>query len=138
MGCIISFFECARKQLLGQLRIKCRNLMGKDKVMELIEKFIDLGRIGKLIKGIAMMIARRRARLGLAKGRGLVLQRLVTSSSTVVRPSNGEVGSRVALRFWGGRMAAKFHPSTPISSHKSPKVLGSLRNPGIHQQKMVR
>jgi small subunit ribosomal protein S3 len=59
MGCIITFFECARKQLLGQLRIKCRNLMGKDKVMELIEKFIDLGRIGKLIKGIEMMIARR-------------------------------------------------------------------------------
>jgi small subunit ribosomal protein S3 len=50
------FFEYAREQLLGQLRIKCRNLMGKDKVMELIEKFIDLGRIGKLIKGIEMMI----------------------------------------------------------------------------------
>ncbi|XBI46867.1 hypothetical protein VPH35_110985 [Triticum aestivum] len=46
----------ARKQLLAQFRIKCRNLMGKDKVMELIEKFIDLGRIGKLIKGIEMMI----------------------------------------------------------------------------------
>ena len=30
--------------------------MGKDKVMELIEKFIDLGRIGELIKGIEMMI----------------------------------------------------------------------------------
>jgi len=50
------FFEDAREQLLGQLRIKCRNLMGKDKVMELIEKFIGLGRIGKLIKGIEMMI----------------------------------------------------------------------------------
>nr|ABA99235.1 Mitochondrial ribosomal protein S3, putative, expressed [Oryza sativa Japonica Group] len=50
------FFEYAREQLLGQLRIKCRNLMGKDKVMELIEKFIYLGRIGKLIKGIEMMI----------------------------------------------------------------------------------
>ena len=50
------FFEYAREQLLGQLRIKCRNLMGKDKVMELIEKFIDLGRRGKLIKGIEMMI----------------------------------------------------------------------------------
>nr|ULQ69241.1 ribosomal protein S3 [Ecdeiocolea monostachya] len=48
------FFEW--EQLRGQLRIKCRNLMGKDKVMELIEKFIDLGRIGKLIKGIEMMI----------------------------------------------------------------------------------
>ncbi|KAJ1255303.1 hypothetical protein BS78_K265100 [Paspalum vaginatum] len=48
------FLEYAR--LLGQLRIKCRNLMGKDKVMELIEKFIGLGRIGKLIKGIEMMI----------------------------------------------------------------------------------
>jgi small subunit ribosomal protein S3 len=50
------FFEYAREQLLGQLRIKCRNLMGKDKVMELIEKFIDLSRLGKLIKGIEMMI----------------------------------------------------------------------------------
>nr|QSV10449.1 ribosomal protein S3 [Prunus avium] len=50
------FFEDAREQLLGQLRIKCWNLMGKDKVMELIEKFIDLGRIGELIRGIEMMI----------------------------------------------------------------------------------
>ena len=30
--------------------------MGKDKVMELIGKFIDLGRVGKLVKGIDMMI----------------------------------------------------------------------------------
>nr|AUD57061.1 ribosomal protein S3 [Amphidasya ambigua] len=51
------FFEDAREQLLGKLRIKCWNLMGKeDKVMELIEKFIDLGRIGELLKGIEMMI----------------------------------------------------------------------------------
>jgi small subunit ribosomal protein S3 len=50
------FFENAREQLLGQLRRKCWNLMAKDKVMELIEKFIDLGRIGELIKGIEMMI----------------------------------------------------------------------------------
>nr|WRK83623.1 ribosomal protein S3 [Elaeis guineensis]WRY69236.1 ribosomal protein S3 [Elaeis guineensis] len=50
------FFEYAREQLLGQLRIKCWNLMGKEKVMELIEKFIDLGGIGELIKGIEMMI----------------------------------------------------------------------------------
>nr|YP_010883789.1 ribosomal protein S3 [Pandanus odorifer]WIW39634.1 ribosomal protein S3 [Pandanus odorifer] len=50
------FLEYAREQLLGQLRIKCWNLMGKDKVMELIEKFISLGGIGELIKGIEMMI----------------------------------------------------------------------------------
>ncbi|KAH0744417.1 hypothetical protein KY290_032410 [Solanum tuberosum] len=50
------FFEDAREQLLGQLRRKCWNLMGKDKVMELIEKFIDLNRIGELIRGIEMMI----------------------------------------------------------------------------------
>jgi len=50
------FFEDAREQLLDQLRIKCWNLMGKDKVMELIEKFIDLGGIVELIKGIEMMI----------------------------------------------------------------------------------
>lgn len=50
------FFEDAREQLLGQLRIKCWNLLGKDKVMELIDKFIDLGGIGELIKGIEMMI----------------------------------------------------------------------------------
>nr|QTI91141.2 ribosomal protein S3 [Scutellaria tsinyunensis] len=50
------FFENAREQLLGQCWRKCWNLMAKDKVMELIEKFIDLGRIGELIKGIEMMI----------------------------------------------------------------------------------
>jgi len=50
------FLAYARQQLLAHLRIKCRTLMGKDKVMELIEKLIDLGRIGKLIKGIEMMI----------------------------------------------------------------------------------
>lgn len=50
------FFKDAREQLLGQLRIKCWNLMGKDKVMKLIEKFIDLGGIRELIKGIEMMI----------------------------------------------------------------------------------
>lgn len=50
------FFEDAREQLLGQLRIQCWNLMGKEKVMELREKFIDLGGIGEWIKGIEMMI----------------------------------------------------------------------------------
>nr|KJB09739.1 hypothetical protein B456_001G161500 [Gossypium raimondii] len=52
------FFEDARERekLLGQLRIKCWNLMGKDKVMELIEKFINLGGIEELIKGIEMII----------------------------------------------------------------------------------
>lgn len=50
------FFKDAREQLLGQLIIKCWNLMGKDKVMKLIEKFIDLGGIRELIKGIEMMI----------------------------------------------------------------------------------
>nr|UJP67832.1 ribosomal protein S3 [Ipomoea biflora] len=55
------FSEDAREQLqlLGQLRRKYWNpmsLMSKDKVMELIENFIDLGRIGELIKGIEMMI----------------------------------------------------------------------------------
>nr|QDA22842.1 ribosomal protein S3 [Monotropa hypopitys] len=50
------FFEDAREQLLGQLRKKCWNLLGKDKFMEFIEKFIDLGGIGELIKGIEMMI----------------------------------------------------------------------------------
>nr|ULM64076.1 ribosomal protein S3 [Schisandra chinensis] len=50
------FIEDAREQLLGQLRIQLRNLMGKEKVMEFIDKFIDLGGIGELIKGIEMMI----------------------------------------------------------------------------------
>ncbi|CAH9118365.1 unnamed protein product [Cuscuta epithymum] len=55
------FSEDAREQLqlLGQLRRKYCNpmsLMSKDKVMELIDHFIDLGRIGELIKGIEMMI----------------------------------------------------------------------------------
>nr|WHE10399.1 ribosomal protein S3 [Elleanthus ampliflorus] len=50
------FLEYAREQLQGQLRIKCWNLMGQDKVIELIEKFIDLGGIGELKKRIEMMI----------------------------------------------------------------------------------
>nr|YP_010737545.1 ribosomal protein S3 [Zantedeschia aethiopica]WEQ71686.1 ribosomal protein S3 [Zantedeschia aethiopica] len=51
------FFEDAREQLLGQLSQKCWNLMGKDKALaKLIEKFIDLGGIGELNKGIEMMI----------------------------------------------------------------------------------
>ncbi|KAI3474570.1 hypothetical protein Pfo_029500 [Paulownia fortunei] len=52
------FFENAREQLqlLGQCWRKCWNLMAKDKVMELIDKLIDLGRIEELIKGIEMMI----------------------------------------------------------------------------------
>ena len=50
------FLEDAREQLLGQLRIKCWNLLGKDKVMELIDKFIELGGIGELIKGIEILI----------------------------------------------------------------------------------
>lgn len=50
------FFEDVREQLLGNLRKKCWNLLGKDKVMELIEKFIDLGGIGEFLKGIEMMI----------------------------------------------------------------------------------
>lgn len=50
------FFEDAREQLLGKLRKRFRNLMRKNKVMELIDKFIDLGGIGELKKGIEMMI----------------------------------------------------------------------------------
>nr|QYA18078.1 ribosomal protein S3 [Apium leptophyllum] len=50
------FFEDAREPLLGKLRKKCWNLMGKDRVMELIEKFIDLGGIREFIKGIEMML----------------------------------------------------------------------------------
>ena len=33
--------------------------MGKDKVMELIKKSVDLGRIGKLTKGLEMMLRNR-------------------------------------------------------------------------------
>lgn len=50
------FFEDARERFLSQLRIKCWNLMGKEKVMEWIEKFIDLGGIGEFLKGIEMII----------------------------------------------------------------------------------
>lgn len=50
------FLEYAREQLQGKLRIKCWNLMGQDKVRELIEKFIDLGGIGEFLKRIEMMI----------------------------------------------------------------------------------
>nr|YP_009306124.1 ribosomal protein S3 [Corchorus olitorius]AOO95961.1 ribosomal protein S3 [Corchorus olitorius] len=51
------FCENARKKLIEKLRKKCCNLMGsKDKVMELIEKFINLGGIEEVIKGIEMII----------------------------------------------------------------------------------
>ena len=46
----------AREQLLNQLRVKCWNLVGKDKIMELIEKLKNLGGIEELIKVIDMMI----------------------------------------------------------------------------------
>uniref|UniRef100_A0A3Q7J895 Uncharacterized protein n=1 Tax=Solanum lycopersicum TaxID=4081 RepID=A0A3Q7J895_SOLLC len=49
-------WSVAREELLGQLMRKCWNIMGKDKVMELKEKFIDLNRIGELIRRIEMMI----------------------------------------------------------------------------------
>nr|ARX11090.1 ribosomal protein S3 [Amphibolis griffithii] len=45
-----------REQLWSQLSPKCWNLMGKDKVMELIEKCRELGSTGELIKGMEMMI----------------------------------------------------------------------------------
>nr|YP_009731012.1 ribosomal protein S3 [Epirixanthes elongata]QBB73134.1 ribosomal protein S3 [Epirixanthes elongata] len=47
--------EDARERLIGQLRIKCWMVQ----VMELIDQFIDLGRIGELRKGIEMMISIR-------------------------------------------------------------------------------
>nr|WHE10402.1 ribosomal protein S3 [Goodyera pubescens] len=50
------FLEYAREQLQGQLRIKCWNLMGQDKVIEFLEKFIDLGGIGEFLNRIEMMI----------------------------------------------------------------------------------
>nr|ACZ95686.1 ribosomal protein S3 [Zamia furfuracea] len=45
-----------REQLLGKFRRRLRNLLGKEKVIKLMEKLIDLGGIGELIKGIGMMI----------------------------------------------------------------------------------
>ncbi|CAN6447154.1 unnamed protein product [Victoria cruziana] len=42
VGVSNNLIEDAREQLLGQLRSKFRNLMDKEKVMKLIEKFIDL------------------------------------------------------------------------------------------------
>nr|ACZ95654.1 ribosomal protein S3 [Pseudolarix amabilis] len=44
-----------REQLLGRLRRKLRNLLGKEKVIRLVEKFISLGR-GGFMRGIGMMI----------------------------------------------------------------------------------
>jgi len=45
-----------REQLLGRLRRKLRNLLGKEKVIRLVEKLISLGGIGGLMRGIGMMI----------------------------------------------------------------------------------
>jgi small subunit ribosomal protein S3 len=44
-----------REQLWSQLSPKCWNPMGKDKVMELIEKCRELGSTEELIKGMEMM-----------------------------------------------------------------------------------
>nr|BCT42981.1 ribosomal protein S3 [Musa ornata] len=52
------FLDNAREQLLGQLRSKCWNLMGKapNARISLMDQFIDLGDIRELIKGIDMMM----------------------------------------------------------------------------------
>nr|BCT43334.1 ribosomal protein S3 [Musella lasiocarpa] len=53
------FLDYAREQLLGQLRIKCWNLMGKapNAIISLMDKFIDLGGdIRELIKGIEIIL----------------------------------------------------------------------------------
>ncbi|KAI3953173.1 hypothetical protein MKX01_042168 [Papaver californicum] len=43
----------SREQLLGQLRIKCLNLLGKE--VELVDKFVEQGEVGEALKGIEMM-----------------------------------------------------------------------------------
>nr|BCT43258.1 ribosomal protein S3 [Musa beccarii] len=50
--------DYAREQLLGQLRIKCWNLMGQapNARISLMDKFIDLCDIRELIKGIEILI----------------------------------------------------------------------------------
>nr|BCT43057.1 ribosomal protein S3 [Musa itinerans var. formosana] len=52
------FLDYAREQLLGQLRIKCFNLMGQapNAIISLMDKFIDLGDIRELIKGIEILM----------------------------------------------------------------------------------
>ncbi|XP_065032334.1 small ribosomal subunit protein uS3m-like [Musa acuminata AAA Group] len=52
------FLDNAREQLLGQLRIKCWNLMGKapNAIISLMDKLMDLGDIRELIKGIDILI----------------------------------------------------------------------------------
>nr|UDH58323.1 ribosomal protein S3 [Brasenia schreberi] len=56
VGVSNNLIEDAREQLLGQLRIKCWNLMDKEKVMEFLDQFIDLGGIGEFLKGIEMIL----------------------------------------------------------------------------------
>jgi len=53
---LLLLLEAYREQLLGKLRKKWSYLKGQNKVMELRNQLIDLGRIGVLIKGIEMMI----------------------------------------------------------------------------------
>nr|ARX11093.1 ribosomal protein S3 [Hydrocharis morsus-ranae] len=52
-----------REQLLSKLSQKCWNLMGQDKVMELIEKCRELGSTGELIKGIEILIVLRNRKI---------------------------------------------------------------------------
>ncbi|RZC88565.1 hypothetical protein C5167_016426 [Papaver somniferum] len=45
--------EDSREQLLGQLRTKCWNLLGRE--VELVDKFVEQGEVGELLKGIEIM-----------------------------------------------------------------------------------
>nr|WGU50291.1 ribosomal protein S3 [Coptis deltoidea]WGU50309.1 ribosomal protein S3 [Coptis deltoidea] len=83
------FFQRAR--LLGRLRSQCGNLMGKEKVMEWIEKFIDLGGIGEWIKGREIILRKRRIPYGynsylneVQKKRSLLSNR--TNTNTLIEP----------------------------------------------------
>ncbi|XP_026393552.1 uncharacterized protein LOC113288661 [Papaver somniferum] len=45
--------EDSREQFLGQLRTKCWNLLGKE--VKLIDKVVEQGEVGELLKGVEMM-----------------------------------------------------------------------------------
>ncbi|KAF3774431.1 Ribosomal protein S3 [Nymphaea thermarum] len=89
VGVSNNLMEDAREQLLGQLRIKLRNLMDKEKVMKLIEKFIDLDVVGvanrtvhnlvledmapKVVKLVVFPLKPLKQRVGLQSDNSIVL-----------------------------------------------------------------
>ncbi|CAN6452973.1 unnamed protein product [Victoria cruziana] len=89
VGVSNNLIEDAQEQLVGQLRSKLRNLMDKEKVIKLIEKFIDIDVVGvanrtvhnlvledmtpKVVKLVIFPLKPLKQRIGLQSDNSIVL-----------------------------------------------------------------